>query len=260
MNVFPIYNELAFDPTDQALTHTQSNREYGRSKKASMTRVGRKSFLFVGMVYACAGLFGYMCFLEATKPDLLKNFKVSGSSVSGIMDVLRVGFGFALIFSYPIVVWEARHMLQQELLSVKSPARSGGGGGGSVSSEYEQASGTERTSLNAEADSEAPGVPQRGPLSKGSQRLMEVETQNGKKTVAVLSHLYRNAIILPRQARYKHTSRENSKKTIVFSGEGEEHAETSWAIHFLLCACENGIIEPFIYKCDHFTKPGSGQT
>jgi hypothetical protein len=199
-----------------------------------------------------------MCFLEATKPDLLKNFKVSGSSVSGIMDVLRVGFGFALIFSYPIVVWEARHMLQQELLSVKSPARSGGGGGGSVSSEYEQASGTERTSLNA--DSEAPGVPQRGPLSKGSQRLMEVETQNGKKTVAVLSHLYRNAIILPRQARYKHTSRENSKKTIVFSGEGEEHAETSWAIHFLLCACETGIIKPFIYKCDHFTKTGSGQT
>jgi hypothetical protein len=218
MNVFPIYNELAFDPTDQALTHTQSNREYGRSKKASMTRVGRKSFLFVGMVYACAGLFGYLCFLEATKPDLLKNFKVSGSSVSGIMDVLRVGFGFALIFSYPIVVWEARHMLQQELLSVKSPARSGGGGGGSVSSEYEQASGTERTSLNAEADSEAPGVPQRGPLSKGSQRLMEVETQNGKKTVVVLSHLYRNAIILPRQARYK--QRESTQKRLRFLRRG----------------------------------------
>eukprot|EP01045_Picozoa_sp_COSAG04_P011716 COSAG04_NODE_764_length_10501_cov_25.377812_1_plen_279_part_00 len=58
-------------------------------------------------------------FLEATKPDLLKNFKVAGSSVSGIMDVLRVGFGCALIFSYPIVVWEARHMLIQELLRKK---------------------------------------------------------------------------------------------------------------------------------------------
>ena len=58
-------------------------------------------------------------FLEATKPDLLKNFKVAGSSVSGIMDILRVGFGCALIFSYPIVVWEARHMLIQELLRKK---------------------------------------------------------------------------------------------------------------------------------------------
>ena len=62
----------------------------------------------------------YLCFLEVTKPDLLKNFKVSGSSVSGIMDVLRVGFGFALIFSYPIVVWEARHMLQQEFREYES--------------------------------------------------------------------------------------------------------------------------------------------
>lgn len=188
MNVFPIYNELAFDENDSAITHTASNREYGRSKKARMLAVGRKSFLFVGLVYACAGLFGYLCFLEVTKPDLLKNFKVSGSSVSGIMDVLRVGFGFALIFSYPIVVWEARHMLQQELLSVKNKARDTG-----VSEEYEAPQdNVERLSLTSgSGNSNTLAVPQRGPpLSKRSLRAMEVEVHG--------------------------------------------HAETSWAIHFLL--------------------------
>ena len=118
MNIFPIYNELRQGPPSDGgrISHTSSNRAAGPSKKLSMQRVGLRSMLLCGLVYSLSGVFGYLCFLETTKPDLLKNFKVVGSSVSGIMDVLRVGFGFALIFSYPIVVWEARHMLSQELL------------------------------------------------------------------------------------------------------------------------------------------------
>jgi amino acid permease len=84
------------------------------SKHGSMGRVSRRSLALCGAVYAMAGIFGYVCFLSSTKPDLLNNFQVSGATLSPLMDVLRLGFGFALIFSYPIVVWEARHMLVQE--------------------------------------------------------------------------------------------------------------------------------------------------
>ena len=79
-----------------------------------MGRVASRSLALCGVIYAMAGIFGYVCFLGDTRPDLLNNFQVSGTILSPLMDVLRLGFGFALIFSYPIVVWEARHMLVQE--------------------------------------------------------------------------------------------------------------------------------------------------
>ena len=122
MNAFPIYNELRAAPEDTSFTRTSSGSSSGRMSKAGgMGRVGQRSMLLCGLVYALSGVFGYACFLEATKPDLLKNFKVAGTSVSPLMDVLRVGFGCALIFSYPIVVWEARHMLVQELSGPAPP-------------------------------------------------------------------------------------------------------------------------------------------
>jgi hypothetical protein len=65
------------------------------------------------------------------------------------------------------------------------------------------------------------------------------------RKTALLSHLYIKMIILPRQARGKH--RENSKKDAVF--------RTAAVGIRNLC-----IFEPFIYKNEHFTKTGSGQT
>jgi hypothetical protein len=54
-------------------------------------------------------------------------------------------------------------------------------------------------------------------------------------------------IVLPRQARDKH--RENTtKKGWWFRRRGDDSVR------------ENGSFEPFLYKCDHFTKTGSGQT
>ena len=85
MNIFPIYNELRADPNADVLgrvSHTTSNRAAAPSKKQSMQRVGLRSMLLCGLVYSLSGVFGYLCFLDTTKPDLLKNFKVIGSSVS----------------------------------------------------------------------------------------------------------------------------------------------------------------------------------
>ena len=101
MNMFPVYEELR----DRG----------GGAKRRDMFTVGTRSMQICAAVYGLAGIFGYLIFLQATEGDLLKNFHVSGTSVSGLMDALRVGFGFALIFSYPVVVWEARHGLELQI-------------------------------------------------------------------------------------------------------------------------------------------------
>lgn len=64
-----------------------------------------------GSAYLLAGLFGYLTFLDNADADLLKNFHVSGDKISTVMDVVRLGFGASLVFSYPIVLWEARKNL-----------------------------------------------------------------------------------------------------------------------------------------------------
>eukprot|EP01046_Picozoa_sp_COSAG06_P027078 COSAG06_NODE_2367_length_7000_cov_16.568179_7_plen_58_part_00 len=56
-------------------------------------------------------------------------------------------------------------------------------------------------------------------------------------------------IILPRQARDKHT--EKLKKDAFFLDFGGNDG---------LKVRKNGLFEPFKYKCDLFTKAGSGQT
>ena len=101
MNAFPVYEEL-------------KDRGGGR-KRTDFYKVGDYSMLICACVYALSGVFGYLIFLDATEGDLLKNFHVRGTSVSALMDALRVGFGFALIFSYPVVVWEARHGLELQI-------------------------------------------------------------------------------------------------------------------------------------------------
>lgn len=92
-NAFPIYDELP------------------NANLQKMSYISRWSMVLCGSIYYLAGLFGYLTFLDATDADLLKNFYVLGTDVSILMDVVRVGFGIALIFSYPVVVWEARRNL-----------------------------------------------------------------------------------------------------------------------------------------------------
>lgn len=89
-NAFPIYAELKEQTPER------------------MRVVGTRSMTLAWVVYACAGVFGYLTFLDATQDDLLINFQVRGTPLSVVMDIVRVGFGLALIFSYPVVVWEAR--------------------------------------------------------------------------------------------------------------------------------------------------------
>eukprot|EP01046_Picozoa_sp_COSAG06_P007104 COSAG06_NODE_342_length_17160_cov_11.393353_2_plen_165_part_00 len=90
----------------------------------------------------------------------------------------------------------------------------------------------------------------------------------GEKT-GFLSHLYIKVIFLPRQARDKR--RENSKKarfvevvdwfsnqTCRLDSLDALSRKLSWAIE---AVCENGSsFEPYMHKCDLFTKTGSGQT
>ena len=99
-NTFPIYEEL---------------------KDASVARISIISALSMGLAiltYILAGIGGYFAFADGTLDDILLNFNVTpgvnastahsglgdGCVASGvmsyIMDVVRIGFGVALIFSY----------------------------------------------------------------------------------------------------------------------------------------------------------------
>lgn len=96
-NVFPIYREL---------------KDASTSKMAKVSSI---SMILCFSVYWCCGFFGYAAFLESTSGDLLLNFPVVGGNISSLMDAVRLGFGISLVFTYPIVVWEARHCLSEIL-------------------------------------------------------------------------------------------------------------------------------------------------
>ena len=76
-----------------------------------MNTVSHLSMVSCSVVYLLCGTFGYLTFRGVTQSDLLNNFQVQGSRVATAVDVVRSGFGISLIFSYPVVVWEARHNL-----------------------------------------------------------------------------------------------------------------------------------------------------
>lgn len=61
------------------------------------------------LLYFVAGTFGYLTFLDCTSENLIEDFRVSGTSISTIFDILRGGYGIALIFAYPVVLFEMRH-------------------------------------------------------------------------------------------------------------------------------------------------------
>lgn len=97
MNVFPIYKELA-------------NRSVRR-----MRSVERRAVVMSGAVFLGYGLFGYLTFLQSTQPNILTNYPVSGSHFARFMSILKFGFGISIMFSFPIIAWEARTGLEDLL-------------------------------------------------------------------------------------------------------------------------------------------------
>lgn len=89
-NSFPIYEELK------------------DASVAKMSTVSRFAIGTAAFTYSVSGVFGYLAFLEATKDDVMRNFKLAGGTVDYIFTVIRSTFGVSLICSYPVVVWEAR--------------------------------------------------------------------------------------------------------------------------------------------------------
>ena len=73
--------------------------------------VSSRSMFVVCCSYMLTGVFGYLTFLSYTEDDLLKNFKVRGTYISFVMNIVRVGFGISMILSFPLMIWEARHNL-----------------------------------------------------------------------------------------------------------------------------------------------------
>lgn len=95
-NVFPIYSELK------------------QRDEKTMTRVSLLSIVICAAAYIVVGTFGYLAFLEGAAEnggDLLNNFNFVEGSFRILMDVVRVGLSFALIFSYPVLVFEMRHIM-----------------------------------------------------------------------------------------------------------------------------------------------------
>ena len=101
-NAFPVYSEL-------------KDRSVRR-----MSIVGHWSLLICSLVYGMAGMMGYVTFLNSVDANVLVNFATHGHVFYIIADVLRVGFGFAIIFSYPVVVWEARAGIDELLFPGKA--------------------------------------------------------------------------------------------------------------------------------------------
>ena len=98
MNAFPIYEELA-------------DRSF-----RNMAGVIPRAVCFCFTVYAVAGVFGYLIFLDSTSSKLFVNFFThGGTSLFTIIDILRIGVTFSVVFAFPIIVWEARHGLEQQI-------------------------------------------------------------------------------------------------------------------------------------------------
>jgi len=116
-------------------------QEMKNASLKSITAVSKFSILICGILYLISGFFGYFIFLDGTNSDVLTNFAVSGRFCSNsvftivvlfcllarfcrqeslILDVLRVGFGLAMVFSYPIIVWEARSNIDRLLFGRKA--------------------------------------------------------------------------------------------------------------------------------------------
>jgi hypothetical protein len=107
-----------------------------------------------------------------------------------------------------------------------------------------------------------------GTLSSMTRFRTHLDDMPGQKRHFLRCHLYIKMIILPRQARDKHSESAQKRVIVAFSGRlrllrcrDEPHALVQlvavWPHRELP---GNRFFEPFIYKNDLFTKTGSGQT
>mmetsp|Transcript_3971 Transcript_3971/g.7613 ORF Transcript_3971/g.7613 Transcript_3971/m.7613 type:complete len:253 (+) Transcript_3971:215-973(+) len=76
-----------------------------------MSNVGHFSIFTCAVLYILVGISGYYIYGDATDADLLKDYYVSGTFISPYMDIVRAGFGFSFVLSYPLMAWEARESL-----------------------------------------------------------------------------------------------------------------------------------------------------
>ena len=99
-NMFPVYEQL----------HEASHKR--------MAAVSKYSIMLCCCVYFLVGSFGYLIFLERArtdKGDVLNLFDVSmqhGGWFQIAMNIARLGYGLAVILSYPIMLFELRHIVQ----------------------------------------------------------------------------------------------------------------------------------------------------
>jgi amino acid permease len=120
MNVFPIYAELKErrSPSSESSSGGSGGGGGGAGlslKRRDMFRVGTLSIAICAAVYGLSGAFGYLIFLDATSSNLFVNFFTNGRTLFTIIDVLRIGVTFSVVFAFPIIVWEARHGLEQQI-------------------------------------------------------------------------------------------------------------------------------------------------
>eukprot|EP00939_MAST-03C_sp_MAST-3C-sp1_P005453 g5453.t1 len=104
------------------LCHQNTFPIYREMDSPSPKNMGTVSHFSIGIctaVYLGSGIFGYVITKDDTESDLFKNFKFDGSTINYIMDIVSVGFGFAIVFSYPVVVWEARRNIQHLVFGKK---------------------------------------------------------------------------------------------------------------------------------------------
>lgn len=107
-NMFPIYQKL------DGATHQR------------MATVSRCSILLSAVVYLVVGIFGYLTFLRRakTEADLLNLYDVGMSSWFPMtMLGSRVGYGMAIILSYPIMLYELRHIVGLIVIGQRSPSK-----------------------------------------------------------------------------------------------------------------------------------------
>jgi amino acid permease len=114
-NLFPIYAELR-DPSTKR-----------------MALVARVSIGVCAAAYLITGTAGYYLFRDGTCSDLLSNFPSQAAALGGnatefatvnaarvvpaiLMDVVRSGYAFSVVLSYPLIIWEAREGVHELLM------------------------------------------------------------------------------------------------------------------------------------------------
>jgi len=104
-NMFPVYEDL----------HEASHQ---RMTSVSLLSMGTCISMYFGV-----GVMGYLTFLESNEPTrksgvsgnvlTLYSAATTGHDFSLVMDILRAGYGINLVLSYPVMLFELRHVIEK---------------------------------------------------------------------------------------------------------------------------------------------------